>query len=93
MVESLIAWLIVGAIAGWLAGLIVKGFGFGLIGNIVIGIIGAVIAGWLLPLIHFPVIGPPIVNAIIDALRPLGIHHLDFPYSPLRLWQAIAAAK
>src|SRR5207302_10093553 len=34
MVESLIAWLIVGAIAGWLAGLIVKGFGFGLIGNI-----------------------------------------------------------
>ena len=49
MVESLIAWLIVGAIAGWLAGLIVKGFGFGLVGNIVVGIIGAVIAGWLLP--------------------------------------------
>ena len=49
MVESLIAWLIVGAIAGWLAGLIVKGFGFGLIGNIVVGIVGAVIAGWLLP--------------------------------------------
>ena len=49
MVESLVAWLIVGAIAGWLAGLIVKGFGFGLIGNIVVGIIGAVIAGWLLP--------------------------------------------
>ena len=47
MVESLIAWLIVGAIAGWLAGLIVKGFGFGLIGNIVVGIIGAVIAGLL----------------------------------------------
>ena len=36
MVESLIAWLIVGAIAGWLAGLIVKGFGFGLLGNIVV---------------------------------------------------------
>src|SRR4051794_33299290 len=44
MVESLIAWLIVGAIAGWLAGLLVKGFGFGLIGNIVVGIVGAVIA-------------------------------------------------
>ena len=49
MVESLIVWLIVGAIAGWLAGLIVKGYGFGLIGNIVVGIVGAVIAGWLLP--------------------------------------------
>ena len=47
--EALIIWLIVGALAGWLAGLIVKGYGFGLIGNIVVGIIGAVIAGWLLP--------------------------------------------
>ena len=46
MVESFIAWLIVGAIAGWLAGLIVKGYGFGLLGNIVVGIVGAVIAGF-----------------------------------------------
>jgi uncharacterized membrane protein YeaQ/YmgE (transglycosylase-associated protein family) len=46
---GIIAWLIVGAIAGWLAGLIVKGAGFGLLGNIVIGIVGAVVAGWLLP--------------------------------------------
>ena len=49
MVESVIAWLVVGAIAGWLAGLIVKGGGFGLIGNIVIGIIGALLSSWLLP--------------------------------------------
>ncbi len=48
-IESLLVFLIVGAIAGWLAGLIVKGYGFGLIGNIVVGIIGAFIAGWLLP--------------------------------------------
>jgi len=46
---SLIAALIIGAIAGWLAGKIVHGAGFGLIGNIVIGIIGALVAGWLLP--------------------------------------------
>jgi uncharacterized membrane protein YeaQ/YmgE (transglycosylase-associated protein family) len=46
---SIIAALIIGAIAGWLAGLIVRGAGFGLIGNIVIGIIGALVAGWLLP--------------------------------------------
>jgi uncharacterized membrane protein YeaQ/YmgE (transglycosylase-associated protein family) len=65
--QSIIIWLIVGAIAGWLAGMVVRGGGFGLIGDIIVGIIGAVIAGWLLPLIHFPVIGPPIINAIIDA--------------------------
>jgi uncharacterized membrane protein YeaQ/YmgE (transglycosylase-associated protein family) len=67
MIEAIIIWLIVGAIAGWAAGQVVKGGGFGLIGDIIVGIIGAVIAGWLLPLIHFPVIGPPIINAIIDA--------------------------
>jgi len=45
----IIAALVIGAVAGWLAGLIVRGAGFGLIGNIVIGIIGALVAGWLLP--------------------------------------------
>ncbi len=44
---SLIILLIVGAIAGWLAGVIVKGYGFGLIGNIVVGVIGAYIGAWL----------------------------------------------
>lgn len=47
--DSLIVILIIGAAAGWLAGLIVKGYGFGLLGNIVIGIVGAVIGGYLLP--------------------------------------------
>jgi carbon-monoxide dehydrogenase large subunit len=36
---------------------------------------------------------PTIANAVIDALRPLGIHHLDFPYSPQRLWSAIRDAR
>jgi carbon-monoxide dehydrogenase large subunit len=36
---------------------------------------------------------PTIANAVIDALRPLGIHHLDFPYSPVRVWTAIREAK
>jgi carbon-monoxide dehydrogenase large subunit len=35
---------------------------------------------------------PTVANAVIDALRPLGIHRLDFPYTPLRIWQAIHAA-
>jgi carbon-monoxide dehydrogenase large subunit len=34
---------------------------------------------------------PAVANAVIDALRPLGIHHLDFPFSPARVWAAIAA--
>jgi uncharacterized membrane protein YeaQ/YmgE (transglycosylase-associated protein family) len=65
--ESLIVWLIVGGIAGWLAGLIVRGFGFGLIGNIVIGIVGAFIAGWLLPRLGI-LIGGGIIAEIINAL-------------------------
>lgn len=47
MEHGLIAWLIIGAIAGWLAGKLVKGGGFGLLGDIVIGIVGAMLAGWL----------------------------------------------
>jgi uncharacterized membrane protein YeaQ/YmgE (transglycosylase-associated protein family) len=64
--QSIIIWLIVGAIAGWLAGMVVKGGGFGLIGDIVVGIIGAVIAGWLLPRIGI-VLGVGFVAAVIDA--------------------------
>ena len=64
--QSIIVWLIVGAIAGWLAGMVVKGGGFGLIGDIVIGIIGAVIAGWLLPRIGIA-LGTGFIAAIIDA--------------------------
>jgi uncharacterized membrane protein YeaQ/YmgE (transglycosylase-associated protein family) len=66
MVESFIIWIIVGAIAGWLAGMVVKGGGFGLIGDIVVGIVGAIIAGWLLPQLGI-VIGSGFVAAIIDA--------------------------
>jgi uncharacterized membrane protein YeaQ/YmgE (transglycosylase-associated protein family) len=46
---GIIAALVIGAIAGWLAGLIVRGAGFGLVGNIVIGILGAVVASYILP--------------------------------------------
>jgi uncharacterized membrane protein YeaQ/YmgE (transglycosylase-associated protein family) len=67
MLTGIIIWLIVGAIAGWAAGQVVRGGGFGLIGDIIVGIIGAFIAGWLLPIVHFPVIGGEIISAIIDA--------------------------
>ena len=47
--EALIVALIIGAVAGWLAGFVVKGRGFGLIGDIVVGIVGALVANWLFP--------------------------------------------
>ncbi|SEO78254.1 Uncharacterized membrane protein YeaQ/YmgE, transglycosylase-associated protein family [Salinihabitans flavidus] len=64
--ESLIVILVVGAVAGWLAGLIVKGFGFGLLGNIVVGIVGAFLAGFILPQLGLS-IGSGIIGAIIHA--------------------------
>jgi uncharacterized membrane protein YeaQ/YmgE (transglycosylase-associated protein family) len=46
---SIIAWLVVGALAGWIAGMIVKGDeGYGVIGTIIAGILGAVVGGFLL---------------------------------------------
>ena len=52
--------------AGWLAGLIVKGYGYGLLGNIVIGIVGAFLAGLILPRLGLS-IGSGIAGAIIHA--------------------------
>ncbi len=66
--ETIIIWLIVGAIAGFLAGLIVKGYGFGIIGNIVVGIVGAFLAGWLLPQLGLGFsVGGPLVTSILYA--------------------------
>jgi len=70
-VNSIIIMLIIGAIAGWLAGQIVRGFGFGLLWNIIIGIVGAFIGVWLLRQLGFmPFAGfiGSIVNAVIGAV-------------------------
>ena len=65
-IEAIIIWLIVGAIAGWLAGIIVKGGGFGLVGDIVVGIIGSIIGGWLFATLGISA-GGGIIGAIIGA--------------------------
>jgi uncharacterized membrane protein YeaQ/YmgE (transglycosylase-associated protein family) len=66
---GLIIFLLIGAIAGWLAGLIVRGFGFGLLGNILFVIIGEFIAGWLLPALGIGFsVGSPIVTSIVYAI-------------------------
>ena len=63
---GIIAALVIGAIAGWLAGQIVRGAGFGLIGNIVIGILGALVASWVLPQLGI-VLASGTLGAILDA--------------------------
>jgi uncharacterized membrane protein YeaQ/YmgE (transglycosylase-associated protein family) len=65
---ALIVWLVIGGIAGWLAGQIMTGGGLGLIGNIVLGIVGAIVAGWLFPYLGFDFFVNPWVAAIINAL-------------------------
>jgi len=64
--ETLLIWLVVGAVAGWLAGTLVKGGGFGLLGDIVVGIVGAFIAGWLFPKLGFH-LAAGIVGVILSA--------------------------
>ena len=65
---AIIIWIVVGVIAGWLAGKIVRGTGFGLVGDFIIGIVGAVIGGWLLPQIGIrSIVGQVLVDQIIFA--------------------------
>jgi len=64
--QSLIIILLIGAVAGWLAGVLMRGRGFGILGNIVVGIVGALCASWLLPMVGIA-IGGGILGAIIHA--------------------------
>ena len=65
-VQSLLILLLVGGIAGWLAALVMKGRGLGILGNIVVGIVGAFVGSWVLGLLGI-VIGGGILGAIINA--------------------------
>jgi len=64
--EVILIWLAVGAIAGWLAGMIVKGGGFGLVGDIVVGIAGAFIGGWLFPKLGIA-LAPGLLGVVLSA--------------------------
>jgi uncharacterized membrane protein YeaQ/YmgE (transglycosylase-associated protein family) len=63
---ALLIILVIGAIAGWLAGVIVRGGGFGLLGDIIVGIVGALIAGFLFPRLGFGAPGS-VIGAILSA--------------------------
>ena len=64
--ESLLVILLVGVVAGWLAGQVVRGPGFGLIGDLIFGIVGAFIGNWLLPKLGIH-LGTGVVSAIVNA--------------------------
>ena len=67
MIWGCIIALAIGAIAGWLAGNIMRGGGFGLIGNIVIGMVGSIVGAWLLSLLGLS-LGGGYIGAIIGAV-------------------------
>jgi uncharacterized membrane protein YeaQ/YmgE (transglycosylase-associated protein family) len=64
--ESLVVILLVGIVAGWLAGQIVRGGGFGLIGDLIVGIVGAFVGDWLLPRLDIH-LGVGTVGLVINA--------------------------
>jgi uncharacterized membrane protein YeaQ/YmgE (transglycosylase-associated protein family) len=52
--QSVIAWIIIGLIAGWLAGTVSRGRGFGCIADIILGMVGAVLGGWIFSKLNIP---------------------------------------
>ena len=66
--NDLIFTLIIGAVSGWLAGQIKSGYGFGLVGNIIVGIIGAFVGSWLLRTVLHVSIGSGLVSLIATSV-------------------------
>jgi uncharacterized membrane protein YeaQ/YmgE (transglycosylase-associated protein family) len=65
--ESLLVIVLVGLVAGWLAGVLIRGSGFGLVGDVIVGWLGALIGNWLLPRLDIH-LGTGIVAMIVNAL-------------------------
>ncbi|MGC8880046.1 MAG: GlsB/YeaQ/YmgE family stress response membrane protein [Anaerolineae bacterium] len=64
---SLILWIIFGGLAGWLTGMLLRGRGYGCIGNVVVGIIGAVIGGWLFRIANIEAL-PGLIGSVFTAI-------------------------
>jgi uncharacterized membrane protein YeaQ/YmgE (transglycosylase-associated protein family) len=64
---QLLFFLIIGGIAGWLAGMILKGRGLGLIGNVIVGVLGALLGGWLLKMLGIS-IGGGLIGSFITSI-------------------------
>ncbi|MGC2768227.1 MAG: GlsB/YeaQ/YmgE family stress response membrane protein [Candidatus Acidiferrum sp.] len=79
--RGLIGWLVIGLLAGWLAGKIARGRGFGCIGDIVLGLIGSVIGGWIftqLGIVHANTFLYSLAAATLGAVILVSIAHLFF---------------
>ena len=77
--ETLLIILLVGGLAGWLASVVMRGRGLGLLGNIIVGIVGALLASWLLPKLGLAIGGGLVatfINAFIGAVILLALIRL-----------------
>jgi uncharacterized membrane protein YeaQ/YmgE (transglycosylase-associated protein family) len=77
-ITDLIIFLVIGAVAGWLAGVIMKGGGYGLVGDIIVGVIGSLIGGWLFGLLGIAAGGliGSIIAAVVGAIILIAILRL-----------------
>lgn len=73
-IEAFAIWLLIGAVSGWMAGIVVEGGGLGLIGDMVVGILGSFIAGYVLPRLGIHIgsgLLPHIINGAIGGIMLL----------------------
>jgi uncharacterized membrane protein YeaQ/YmgE (transglycosylase-associated protein family) len=67
--ESILMTVVIGGLAGWLAGHVMRGSGYGIVGDIVVGLLGAFVGNWLLRTMNFAIhLGNPLVDRIVVAL-------------------------
>jgi uncharacterized membrane protein YeaQ/YmgE (transglycosylase-associated protein family) len=79
--NSLFSWILLGLIAGWLAGKLARGRGFGCIGDIILGLIGSVVGGWIftkLGIVHTNTFLFSLAAATVGAVVLVAIAHLFF---------------
>lgn len=67
--ESLLVMILVGGVAGWLAGLVMRGSGYGIIGDVIVGLLGALVGTWLMRAFNLSVnLGSPVLNKVLVSL-------------------------
>jgi uncharacterized membrane protein YeaQ/YmgE (transglycosylase-associated protein family) len=79
--RGLIGWLLIGLIAGWLAGKVARGRGFGCIGDVLLGLIGSVVGGWIftkLGIVHAETFLYSLAAAFVGAVILVAVAHLFF---------------
>jgi uncharacterized membrane protein YeaQ/YmgE (transglycosylase-associated protein family) len=67
--ESILMMIVIGGVAGWLAGLVMRGSGYGIVGDVIVGLLGAFVGNWLLRAMSLSInLGPPALNRIVVSL-------------------------